>query len=167
MDSTDTDNRSYTVPFFINGEESHPEKQFDVVSPATGKLVHKCGSASPEHVTAAVDAAATAFKSWRKVTPARRRDIFLKAAEIMGNRREELAQYMISETSGARPWVDLNLNIAIDFIKDVAGRIATIEGMVPATSDDALGAMVLKEPYGVVLAIAPWYGIRTVIGLTS
>src|SRR5262245_30519923 len=96
----------YAVPFFINGEEYQPEKQFDVISPATGEVVHRCGSATTQDAVAAVDAAATALKTWRKVKPSRRRDIFLKAAEVMESRRDELAQYMVSETGGGRPWAD-------------------------------------------------------------
>ncbi|ROT35861.1 aldehyde dehydrogenase [Sodiomyces alkalinus F11] len=147
---------TYSVPFFLNGKEVHPSETFSVISPATGKVVHNCGSATVEDAKAAVDSAAKAFRSWRKTTPGYRRDIFFKAAEVMQRRRAELAQYMTEETGGLPQWCEFNLDVAIDMIKDVAGRIATVEGSFPATKDPDFGSIVLREPYGVVLAIAPW-----------
>ncbi|OJJ79206.1 uncharacterized protein ASPGLDRAFT_159344 [Aspergillus glaucus CBS 516.65] len=44
------------------------------------------------------------------------------------------------------------------FIKDFAGRISMIEGIVPNIngSGEGEGAIVYKEPYGVILSIVPW-----------
>jgi acyl-CoA reductase-like NAD-dependent aldehyde dehydrogenase len=151
---------SYSVPAFINGEEVHPEKRFDVVSPATGEVVHQCGAATATEVQAAVDSASKAFQTWRNVIPKKRRDIFLKAAEIMERRKEELIGYMMAETGASRMWAEFNIKVSKDLIIDVAGRLPTLEGTFPATEDENTGALVLREPYGVVLAIAPWFGCR-------
>lgn len=148
---------THTVPCLINGEEHHPKTAFDVVSPAMGNVVHRCGSATVDDATMAVDAAAEAFKKWRKVVPDQRRDIFLKAADVMERRRSELAQYLVDETGGAQGWAEFNLDISISIIKDVAGRIATLEGSYPTVMSPDRSAIVMQEPYGVVLAIAPWY----------
>jgi acyl-CoA reductase-like NAD-dependent aldehyde dehydrogenase len=148
---------SYSVPFFIAGEEVHPAKKFDVTSPATGKVVHQCGAATNSEVQAAVDAASKAFVSWRKTVPKVRRDIFLKAAEIMERRRAELVGYMVAETGASDGWAQFNINVAKDLIIDVAGRIASLEGSMPTPEDEGTGALVLREPFGVILAIAPWY----------
>lgn len=147
---------SFIVPFLIDGEKVYPDKTFDVVSPATGKVVHKCGSASEKDALAAVDSAAKAFKSWRKTTPIQRRDIFLKTAAIMESRKDELARIMSEETGAAAGWSGLILDLGIGCIRDVGGRLVTVEGSVPATADPDVSALVLREPYGVVLAIAPW-----------
>ncbi|KAK3941531.1 aldehyde dehydrogenase domain-containing protein [Diplogelasinospora grovesii] len=147
---------SYSVPFFINGEEVHPEKKFDIISPDTGKVVHRCGSATSAEAAAAVEAAAKAFKTWKKSLPKTRRDVFLKAAELFEKRKAELAQYMMDETGCAQVWADFNVNLAKDMLVDVAGRISSLEGTIPVAADPNVGALILKEPYGVVLAIAPW-----------
>ncbi|KAI0006491.1 aldehyde dehydrogenase [Xylariaceae sp. FL0662B] len=147
---------SYTVPFVIDGEERYVEETFDVISPDTGKVLHKCGVATEADVNAAVGAAAAAGQQWRFSTPAQRRDIFLKAAEIIAARRDELARYMMDEVAAHRGWADHNLNLVTDMFKDVAGRVGGLVGTVPFCDDPNTGAMVVKEPYGVVLAIAPW-----------
>ncbi|KAM4058569.1 aldehyde dehydrogenase family protein [Hirsutella rhossiliensis] len=147
---------SFTVPLFINGQEHHPPKTFDVVSPATGKTAHRCSAASVDDAAAAVDAAAGAFTSWKRTTPSRRRDILLGAADIINSRREELTRCLMEETGAARSWADFNIDHATEMLKDTAGRIATLEGSFPAMMDPDSSGIVMREPYGVVLAIAPW-----------
>ncbi|KAF9875807.1 aldehyde dehydrogenase family protein [Colletotrichum karsti] len=146
----------FTVPFLIDGEKFYPEKTFEIVNPATGKAVHKCGSATEKDALTAVDVAAKAFKTWRRTTPVQRRDIFLKAADIMESRKDELSQIMQEETGAAKQWADFITGLGFGVIRDVAGRLVTVEGSLPGTNDPNVSAMVLKEPYGVVLAIAPW-----------
>ncbi len=63
---------------------------------------------------------------------------------------------MQNETGADPDWAGLNIGLAKDFLIDAAGRLVTLEGTVPTTQDPAVGALVLKEPYGVVLAMAPW-----------
>lgn len=145
-----------TVPFFIGGKDVVASKTFDVVNPATGKAVHKCSSATEADAQAAVDAAAKALPGWKALVPTKRREVFLKAADILEKRRDELATTMASETGVPRGWADFNLTVAKDLILDVAGRLVTIEGSIPTPQDPNTGALVLKEPFGVVLAIAPW-----------
>jgi acyl-CoA reductase-like NAD-dependent aldehyde dehydrogenase len=147
---------TYTVPLFINGEHRRASESFNVTSPGTGEVLYRCSSSSIEDAEAAVNAASEAFVSWRRSTPTARRDILLKAADVMAQRQDELARYMICETGAAEAWARFNLATAIDMIKDVAGRVTSLEGSFPTTKDADSSAIVMKEPYGVVLAIAPW-----------
>lgn len=146
----------YTVPFIIAGKERRVEKTYDVVSPTTGEVVHRGGVASEADAAEAVEAAAAAGRAWRGTTPGARRDIILKAAQVMEARRAELAQYMIDEVGASQDWANFNLNVAIDMLKDTAGHVSGLVGSVPALADPSCSAMILREPYGVVLAIAPW-----------
>ncbi|KAH8682433.1 aldehyde dehydrogenase domain-containing protein [Xylariales sp. PMI_506] len=158
----------YVVPFIIDGAECHPESKFDVVSPGTGEVLHQCGIATSAEAEAAIDAAARAAPAWRRTTPGQRRDILLRASEIMVKRQAELHQYMQSEVGADPGWASFNINLAAEMLKDVAGRISSLAGIVPTLADPDQGAMVVKEPYGVVLAIAPWnapyiLGVRSVL----
>ncbi|KAJ4137466.1 hypothetical protein NW768_003053 [Fusarium equiseti] len=146
----------HTVPFLINGSDQVSERTIDVISPASGEVVHRYSSADVKDANAAVDAAAEAFKSWRKTRPAERRDLLLKAAEIMDRRRDELREYAMSECGSDAAWANFDINTGISHIKEVAGRVGTLEGAIPTVSDPNTTALVLREPYGVVVAIAPW-----------
>ncbi|OAA48539.1 Aldehyde dehydrogenase domain protein [Metarhizium rileyi] len=144
------------LPLVINGQDYYPDKTFNVKSPSTGQVVHQCGGASVADAARAVDVAAEALQSWRKTTPQERRDIFLKAADDMHCRREELIKYMADETGATQAWVEFNINTTIGIFKDVAGRIPTVEGSFPPTMNSSRSAIVMREPYGVVLSIVPW-----------
>lgn len=150
----------FVVPFILNGKDVVPsstDRTFPVVNPATGKTVHHYSGAKSADATAAVEAAKAAFPAWRDLPPRDRRDLLLRAAEIMKRRREELSGYLETETGQPRAWADFNLNAAIDFIVDAAGLAAKAnQGRAPVTQDPSVGAIVLHEPYGVVVGIAPW-----------
>ncbi|KUI57094.1 Vanillin dehydrogenase [Cytospora mali] len=166
--NTNTNTKGATVPFIIGGKEIVSPNTFDVINPALGKAIHKCSSATEADATAAVDAAAKALPAWKAMVPTKRREIFLKAAELLETRREELVTTMVEELGVPRMWADFNITTAKSFTVDVAGRIVTIEGNLPTPQDPNTGAMVVKEPFGVVLAIAPWnapyiLGTRSVI----
>lgn len=147
---------SYAVPLLINGEPRQAQETFQVISPATGELLYHCASASVGDAEAAVTAAAEAFRSWRQTTAATRRDILLKAAEVMSHRREELTDYMIAETGATASWSEFNVDTTINFIKDTAGRVSSLEGRFPMTQNANTSAIITQEPYGVILSISPW-----------
>ena len=151
------DSAPQIVPLQINGEEVQTSNTFDVVDPSTGKVLWKSASASKVDAIRAVEAAEAAFPAWSKTKPSARRDIFLKAADILASRTEELSEYMIRET-GSLPGYAAGFNVpnAVEMLKDVAGRIITISASVPVCGQEGKSAIVYKEPYGVILGIAPW-----------
>lgn len=63
---------------------------------------------------------------------------------------------MEQETGALRPFVDFNIMTTVDNFRDVASRASNIQGVIPQTKTPGQGAFVFKEPYGVVLGIAPW-----------
>ncbi|KAI1827794.1 aldehyde dehydrogenase [Xylaria intraflava] len=146
----------YTIPFLINGEERIPRDTFEVRSPATGQVLHLCSLATESDAADAINAAAAAGPAWRDATSSTRRDIIIRAADIMDQRRPELERYLMDETGQPKHWADFNLDVTIDMIRDAAGRVSTLGGYVPRPADPGTDAMVLREPYGVVFAIAPW-----------
>ncbi|KAK7039336.1 putative salicylaldehyde dehydrogenase protein [Favolaschia claudopus] len=163
-----------TIPLLINGEEilpsnSDPESTFPVVSPSTHTIVHTCTSASPAHASAALAAAQVAFSAWSRTTPAHRRNIIMKAADLLEARAQELIKAMCDETGSQEGFAVFNVHTVAEQMRDTAGRISgAVVGWVPQCADEDTTAMVLKEPYGVVLGIAPWnapyiLGVRAVL----
>ncbi|KAJ5436290.1 Aldehyde/histidinol dehydrogenase [Penicillium cf. griseofulvum] len=147
--------QSKTVtPLMINNESIETDIKFEVHVPATGELSGYCAGVSVDDANRAVDAAQAAFPAWSKTKPNERRDILMKAADIMASRKEELIQYQREETGAGRPFSEFTFNMGVLFIKDFAARISSIEGVVPNVNGG--GAIVYKEPYGVILSIAPW-----------
>lgn len=157
-----------THPLIISNKPHKTSSSFPVHSPATGKLLHHFSSASIDDTTHAITTAQAAFPAWRALPPPKKRDIFLRAAEIMTSRKEALAKICADETGAPPAWGEFNLNLAADILKDVAGRLSSIVGTIPSTAQEGVSALVYKEPYGVILAIAPWnapfiLGVRSIV----
>lgn len=67
------------------------------------------------------------------------------------------------------PYFAFDFSDALESLKSCAGLISTVQGSVPSILDEERSAMVVKEPYGVVLSIAPWnapciLGLRSFLG---
>lgn len=147
------------VPLIINGvEEYNPSAYFDVTSPYTNQPCWTAAAASPDDALRAVEAASAAFPSWSATKPAVRRDILLKAADILEANLERNAGFMRAEMGadvGASQGFVAPLGIRM--LRDLAGRIVSICGSVPVVEDEGQSAMVWKEPMGVILGVVPWY----------
>jgi acyl-CoA reductase-like NAD-dependent aldehyde dehydrogenase len=153
----DTSDPTFTVPLLINGKEVTTKTTFPVVSPASHKEIWQSSSASLEDVKAATSAAQAAFPIWSKMKPTAKRAIFMKAADIIDARAAEMGEYMKIETGAASPFADgFNVPKAADMLRDVAGRLSTVMGSIPTCEEEGTSALIVKEPLGVVLAIAPW-----------
>ena len=147
----------HVLPLLINGKEVTNETTFDVVSPVTSKVIWKGSSVSKQQAIEAVEAAQAAFPAWSKTKPSYRRDILLKASDILKSRGTEICEYMEVETGSEEGMSrGFNLPSSIEQLRDVAGRIATATGSIPVCRDEGKSALLYKEPYGVILGIAPW-----------
>lgn len=146
-----------SVPLIINGKEEHPSSTFDVISPYTNEPCWTAAAATPQDALRAVEAADAAFPSWSTTKPTVRRDILLKAADLLEERLEQNAEYMRTEM-GADVGASAGfvVPLAIRMLRDVAGRITSICGSVPVVEAEGQSAIVFKEPMGVILGIVPW-----------
>ncbi|GAM35387.1 hypothetical protein TCE0_017f03681 [Talaromyces pinophilus] len=154
------------VPLLIDGKEETPTSTFNIISPYTNSPCWTAASATPADAIRAVDAAEAAFVTWSQTKPTIRRDILLKAADILESRLEENAAIMRTEMGadvGASQGFVVPLSIRM--LRDIAGRITSICGSSPVVEEDGQSAIVYKEPMGVILGIVPWnapfvFGIR-------
>lgn len=156
-------NAGYTIPLQINGQEIRTKTTFKVVNPGSGNVLWECSSASMFDALKAAEGAQLAFSAWSKMKAATRRDIFLRAADVVASRADELTEYVRLETGATEPWAAFNINGSIEQLRDVAGRVSNVVGQVPLYDKEDRSAMILKEPYGVVLGIAPWYKISIIL----
>ena len=150
-------NSSLVVPFLIAGHETWGSSTFDVTSPSSGEAIWSASSASKQDCGRAVESAREAFPAWRTSKPVFRRDILLKIAETLASRAAKYGQYMQDETGSNEGFsTHFNIPLSVEILRDVAGRIVTVCGSVPTIAEECKSAVVFKEPYGVVLGIAPW-----------
>jgi aminobutyraldehyde dehydrogenase len=138
---------------FVAGE-GEPE---NILDPASGELIAKIPEASPEQVTAAVQAAERAFTGWAKLTPKDRAALLLKLADRIEAEGEGFAK--LESLNCGKPYLAA-LNDEIPAVADVfrffAGAARTQHGMVAGEYLPGFTSMIRRDPIGVVASIAPW-----------
>ncbi|CDM33057.1 hypothetical protein DTO013E5_5748 [Penicillium roqueforti] len=160
-------NPGFTVPLLINGHEETTPNTFPVTSPYTNTTIWTASAATPQDAIRAVEAASAAFPSWSQTKPTVRRDILLKAADLLEARLNMNAEYMRQEM-GADVGASAGfvVPLAVRMLREVASRITSICGSVPVVETEGQSAIVFKEAMGVILGIVPWnapyvFGIRS------
>lgn len=131
---------------------------FTVVSPRDGQVLGEVADARTAEVDLAVAAARRAFDSgpWPRLAPADRGRILLRIAELLEERREQLALTITLEMG--KPVTDayeIEMRAAINTFRWYGQLAGKLNDESPHTSPDAL-ALVTREPAGVVGAVVPW-----------
>ncbi len=130
--------------------------QYEQRFPFTGEPVGIAAAAGREDARAAVDAAQAAFGAWSRSAPGQRRSILLKAADLLAERAEEIAAIVTEETGGVFGWGMFNVQLAAGMLREAAAQAYGLIGEVIPSDVPGKLAMGLRQPAGVVVAIAPW-----------
>jgi len=104
----------------------------------------------------AVDVAENAFSSWRLKAPRERAQLMWQWAALAEKELATIAQLesLVSSRLYAET-LSVDVPAAINWIRFYAEYADKLEGSVTSSTEQGLG-LVVKEPYGVVAAIAPW-----------
>jgi aldehyde dehydrogenase (NAD+) len=144
---------------YIGGEWTAPKSgsYLDNNNPAdTRELVGRFPASNSEDVDRAVDIAADAFKTWRKVPAPRRAEILFKAGEILIQRKEECARDMTREMGKVLKETRGDVQEAIDMTYFIAGEGRRLHGYTTKAELPNKYAMCSREPIGVCGLITPW-----------
>ncbi|MHB9855452.1 aldehyde dehydrogenase family protein [Streptomyces krungchingensis] len=160
---------SITRDLLIGGKDvpAASGRTTDDVAPYTGEVYASVAAAGPEDVRRAVDAADAAFPEWAALDPFARRAIFLRAADLLDARGEQVADIMAREAGGTRPWAHFNVALGANILREAAAAITAPRGEVLSAQEEGVLGLAVREPLGVVAAFAPWnapviLGVRAV-----
>lgn len=155
---TDTLERVKTYKQFIGGEfvDAADGKTAEVINPATDQAIATVPASAAEDVDRAVNAAETAFASWKKTTPQDRSLLMLKIADAIEANADELGRL---ESSNAGKPVGAAIDemaVCADLFRFFAGASRVMDGL--AANEFAAGhtSIIRRDPIGVVASIAPW-----------
>jgi acyl-CoA reductase-like NAD-dependent aldehyde dehydrogenase len=149
---------SATYQGLIGGEwvDSAGGGTFDDLDPFTGDVVAHVSAGGREDARRAIDAAAAAFPAWSKTPPAVRQQVFLRAAEILERRQDEVVSLLARETGASFGFGMFQMHFVPGLFRQAAGlAYAPIGEILPSDMPGAF-AMGMRRPVGVVAAIAPW-----------
>ncbi len=132
------------------------------------EIIGRVAYAGPAHAEEAVRVAQTAYKEWRARPVEERCEILYKAADLMDERRCQLAAWMILEAG--KPWREADGDVAeaIDFLRYYAMHAAEIAR--PVRMGRLVGEVndYMRTPLGVTAVIAPWnFPLAILTGMSS
>ena len=155
---TDTLERVKTYQQFIGGEfvDAADGKTADVINPANDAVIANVPASSQEDVNRAVDAAATAFESWKNTTPQDRSLLLLKLADILESRADEFGR-LESANAGKPVGAAIDeMTTSVDLFRFFAGAARVMEGLAANEFLAGHTSIIRRDPIGVVASIAPW-----------
>ncbi|MBO3761594.1 aldehyde dehydrogenase family protein [Ciceribacter sp. L1K22] len=144
----------------IDGEwrGSADGQTFDRLSPSHGILVSRSAKGSKADTEAAIAAARNSFDSgiWSRISGKERSTFLLKVADLIEANVERMA--LIETLESGKPISQARGEVlgAADLWRYAAALARTQHGDSHNSLGEAMLAMVLKEPIGVVSIITPW-----------
>ena len=142
-------------------------RQVTRANPVTGAIATTVSVASVADVQSAVDAAHQAFQSWSKTGPNHRREILLKAADIIQSKAAEFSAIVMAETGATKMWGGFNAKLGAEIMREAAAMTTRLVGeTIPADRPGTL-SLAIRRPVGVMVGMAPWnapviLGVRAV-----
>lgn len=133
-------------------------KRFDTISPLNGKVLTSVAECDAADAEIAVHVARRRFDEgvWSRQSPAQRKRVLIRLADLMLTHREELA--LLETLDMGKPISDsMNVDVksAANCVRWFGELIDKVYDQVSPTGEDAIG-LTTREAIGVVACIVPW-----------
>lgn len=155
---TETASATVTSHFINGGWTDAGGPTFPVRNPLDDEVVFEAAAGGAAEARAAVDAAAAAFPAWAAMPPGARQALFLKAADIVERRTEELVRLMAVEGGASRAFSAFQIRLSAAMLRQAAGWGYLPAGDILRSDVPGRTAMVTRKPLGVVAGFTPWNG---------
>ena len=132
-------------------------RRFENRNPARpSDLIGTFPESGPEDVDAAVQAASRAYPAWRLTPAPRRAEVIYRAAELLRDRKEELARAMTREMGKVLAETRGDVQEAIDMAYYLGAEGRRLFGVTVPSELPNKFAMSIRQPLGVCGLITPW-----------
>jgi 1-pyrroline dehydrogenase len=155
---TDTLERVKTYKQFIGGEfvEAADGRTAEVINPANDDVIANVPASAHEDVDRAVQAADSAFQTWKKSTPQDRSLLLLKVADKLEEKADELGR-LESANAGKPVGAAIDeMAVCADLFRFFAGAGRVMDGLAANEFVAGHTSIIRRDPIGVVASIAPW-----------
>jgi alpha-ketoglutaric semialdehyde dehydrogenase len=143
---------------FIGGEwtDAQSGEAFAKVNPATGEEIGRFAASDAGDARAAIESARDSFARWNALPAPSRGEIMLRFAEILQDRKEELARIETEEMGKILAESRGDVQEGIDTAHLALGESRRLFGRtVPSELPNKL-CMTTRRPHGVAALITPW-----------
>jgi len=143
---------------YINGEwvESKSEERWDVINPATRKVLARVPMSTKQEVLSAIEAAKEAFPEWRRTTPLARVRCLFRLRELLEKNFERLSRIQTMEHGKTIDESRGETRRGIEMVEVGAGIPSLMMGYNLEDIATAIDEYVIYQPLGVFANLAPF-----------
>ena len=147
--------------------EADDGRLFDDFNPYSSVPMARIPASGRAETERAIAAAARAFPEWAAMPPGQRQALFLKAADILERRTEDVVGLLARETGAGRAFAMFQIQWPLNLLRQAAEWGYRPVGEVLRSDQPGKLAMVVRKPLGVVAGITPWNGAHTLAWRTA
>ncbi|PYI69076.1 gamma-aminobutyraldehyde dehydrogenase [Arthrobacter livingstonensis] len=141
----------------INGQSVDAARTLPFFDPATGEQIGTAPDSDAAAVDLAFQAAARAFTSYRRTTPAERQALLLRFADAIEANADRLVDAEVACTGKPRAATrELEILRGADQLRFFAGACRVVSGTASAEYVQGFTSTIRREPLGVIAQITPW-----------
>ncbi|OHV30098.1 aldehyde dehydrogenase [Pseudofrankia sp. EUN1h] len=143
---------------YIDGQwvDSFNGRTYESHSPWSGEVMATVAAGDADDARAAIDVAQRALTDWSSSLPHERQRIFLRAAEVLDRRWDELIVLLARETGCGRHFAEVQVRFAGALLRQCAALPYAATGQLLPSDQRGTYSLAVRQPVGVVGAIAPW-----------
>lgn len=130
--------------------------RFDVIDPATEKVIASVASATVDDAKAAIDAADAAFPAWAAKKPRERGEILRKAFEIIMRDAERYAKIITLENGKSLSDSRGEVAYAAEFFRWYAEEAVRNVGQISVAPASGARIVAQQKPAGIAVLVTPW-----------
>ena len=143
------------IQLYIDGKWRTSTEHLPIVNPSDEKQIGLLPIADQNNLDDAITAAQKGFAVWSRTAPVERSRIILKAAQLLRERQEEIAQSISLELGKPIKQSRLEVIRGCEFFEWDAAEGQRLYGRV-IPSAPGVRYLVIRQPIGSVAAFSPW-----------
>jgi succinate-semialdehyde dehydrogenase/glutarate-semialdehyde dehydrogenase/succinate-semialdehyde dehydrogenase len=140
----------------INGAAAEAPGTFEVLNPATSEVIGLVPEIDEAGIEAALGAAKKGFSVWSRKSPAERRAIILKYADILEREKERIVALLIEETGKPQDNAEYDFGMLTTCLRFFVEEAERLDQPVLHDPDGRFLHYMQRQPLGVVVGMLAW-----------
>ncbi|MGJ8679474.1 aldehyde dehydrogenase family protein [Paraglaciecola sp.] len=140
----------------INGELVSSPKTFEVLNPATGKVLANVPDMSPEQVNDVLVGAKSGFDVWSKMSLNDRESLIMEYSTLLEKNKDQIIDLLIAETGKPLDNAEYDFGMLITCLKYFVEEAKRIEQPVIVDPDGRFHHYIQRQSLGVVVSYLAW-----------
>jgi len=145
-----------TYPMLINGQTVLTKKLMEVINPANGQIIGNVPEVDSSAIQSALTSAEAGFKVWSATTPAERKGVILRYADLLDENSERLISLLIEETGKPQDNAEYDFEMLTTCLRFFVEEFERLDQPVLHDPDGRFLHYMLRQPLGVTVGFLAW-----------